>query len=377
MFHAAKEAQSLYNWLEPLLAVLGAKVLPIPILNDNDGASALALDPVGRAKNKHVRGEHHYTQELVASGIILPLRCDTSENRSDLLTKALGPTAFPTFAKTLVGEIQTPSSASVLMFSAIPTIRVSDAATQANLQTQITTREIGCQCNADSFESFLSPNDGLIAALRVVGQFSQEMCTVAEALNVQQQNMLQAATALNERMNALVIPPRSPEGTSLWNSSSSSTSSSSSSVYFPSPAASLGAQHAVQQYEQDLALARSAPASMQRVLEEKDTRSIPSSNLTFSPPVSEGLRRVLAGHSPIRFRLSMLAPTVTLSSRSNPIARSPRESIANSRNRHISSPATFLEQESYCSYCQRHGHSLACCRSIRKRNDKSLKRMKR
>ena len=55
MFQAAKEAQSLYNWLLPFLPVLGVAAVPIPIFNDNDGASALALDPVGRFKNKHIR----------------------------------------------------------------------------------------------------------------------------------------------------------------------------------------------------------------------------------------------------------------------------------------------------------------------------------
>ena len=67
MFQAAKEAQSLYNWLLPFLPVLGVAAVPIPIFNDNDGASALALDPVGRFKNKHIRMEHHYTQEQVAA----------------------------------------------------------------------------------------------------------------------------------------------------------------------------------------------------------------------------------------------------------------------------------------------------------------------
>ena len=107
MFQAAKEAQSIYNWLVPLLSVLGTAVVPIPIFNDNDGASALALDPVGRFKNKHVRMEHHYTQELVAANIIVPVRVSTDENKSDLLTKALGPTVFPKIARSLVGPTGT------------------------------------------------------------------------------------------------------------------------------------------------------------------------------------------------------------------------------------------------------------------------------
>ena len=105
MFQAAKEAQSLYNWLLPFLPVLGEAVIPIPIFNDNDGASALALDPVGRFKNKHIRMEHHYTQEQVAAGVVVPVRVDTSENKSDLLTKALGPQVFPGIAQSLVGLV--------------------------------------------------------------------------------------------------------------------------------------------------------------------------------------------------------------------------------------------------------------------------------
>ncbi len=51
MFQAAKEAQSIVDWLLPLGEFLGIKVTPVPIFNDNDGSSALANDPVGRFKN--------------------------------------------------------------------------------------------------------------------------------------------------------------------------------------------------------------------------------------------------------------------------------------------------------------------------------------
>ena len=119
MFQAAKEAQSLYNWLLPFLPVLGEAVIPIPIFNDNDGASALALDPVGRFKNKHIRMEHHYTQEQVAAGVVVPVRVDTSENKSDLLTKALGPQVFPGIAQSLVGLVAPSTSQRVLMFRVV------------------------------------------------------------------------------------------------------------------------------------------------------------------------------------------------------------------------------------------------------------------
>ena len=83
MFQAAKEAQYLLNWLTPILSFLDISVTPIPIFNDNDGASALAKDPVGRFKNKHVDVQHHHTKELVAANVIIPVRVDTSENKSE------------------------------------------------------------------------------------------------------------------------------------------------------------------------------------------------------------------------------------------------------------------------------------------------------
>ena len=124
MFQAAKEAQYLSNWLSPLLPLLQIAISPVPIFNDNDGASALAIDPVGRFKNKHVRMEHHYTQELVVAKTIVPVRVDTSENKSDLLTKALGPTVFPAIANSLVGPTSACPPARVLM------LRVVDETTQ-------------------------------------------------------------------------------------------------------------------------------------------------------------------------------------------------------------------------------------------------------
>ena len=63
--------------------------------------------------------EHHYTQEQVAAGIIVPVRVDTSENKSDLLTKALGPQVFPGIAQSLVGLIAPSTTQRVLMLRVV------------------------------------------------------------------------------------------------------------------------------------------------------------------------------------------------------------------------------------------------------------------
>ena len=56
------------------------------------------------------------------------------------------------------------------------------------------------------------------------------------------------------------------------------------------------------------------------------------------------------------------------------VARSPRESIANSRARRNYDDVFAPPPPMFCSYCQKRGHDLARCRSYSKRNDKSLKR---
>jgi hypothetical protein len=98
LFVGSKEAFYLVSWLKPLQEVLQLQLEPAPIYLDNDGAKALSQDPVGTFKNKHVRMAHHFTQELVTSGVIKTLHIATGDNCADVLTKSLGPTTFPLHA---------------------------------------------------------------------------------------------------------------------------------------------------------------------------------------------------------------------------------------------------------------------------------------
>jgi hypothetical protein len=105
LFAGAKEAFHLLGWLKPLEGVLNLVLAPVRIFNDNSGASALALDPVGRFKNKHVRMQQHFTQELVAEGTILPVGVRSEDSIVDLGTKALGPNVFPGLASHVVKKV--------------------------------------------------------------------------------------------------------------------------------------------------------------------------------------------------------------------------------------------------------------------------------
>ena len=101
---------------------------------DNHGAFALANDPVGRFLNKHVRTEHHFTQELTTDGVIVPVECDTSDNVADIGTKALGPIIFAKHAAKLVGPALNPPTdarATINMLRiVVPTATVIDGSTQ-------------------------------------------------------------------------------------------------------------------------------------------------------------------------------------------------------------------------------------------------------
>jgi hypothetical protein len=341
LFQAAKEAQYLLNWLSPLAEFLNIAVTPIPVFNDNDGASALANDPVGRFKNKHVKMEHHYTQELVAAKVIAPVRVDTSENKSDLLTKALGPTVFPPLAQSFVGNTADLLPARVLMLRVVPelpsvevpsfrvrdfaVIRMRDVGTQcefvtltrdAATQYDSYARDVACQCSLDAGDvpnGPSSPDADVQAAWQVVLRFSQDMCACAENLTIQQQNLLDEVAAHDARVEAF--------------RSAASVSS------LPSVAVPLVAH----------------------------------SRLV-------GSRSVIQLDGPGGFRPGGVVPHVRQGSSAGSVARSPRESIANARARHNYGVSSSSPSQLFCSFCQKHGHDLVRCRSYGKRYDKSLKR---
>ena len=56
---------------------------------DNQGAIALAKNPVYHARTKHIEVQHYFVREKVARGAIILEYCPTQEMLADVLTKAL------------------------------------------------------------------------------------------------------------------------------------------------------------------------------------------------------------------------------------------------------------------------------------------------
>ena len=84
--HCTREA----IWLRQLLDDVRCKYDECTlIMCDNQGAIALAKNPVYQTRTKHIEVQHHFVHEKVARGAIILEYCLTEEMLADVLTKAL------------------------------------------------------------------------------------------------------------------------------------------------------------------------------------------------------------------------------------------------------------------------------------------------
>ena len=62
---------------------------PTEILEDNQGAIAMAKNPVGHKRTKHIDIKHHFIRETIQAGTIVLTYCPTKSMVADTFTKAL------------------------------------------------------------------------------------------------------------------------------------------------------------------------------------------------------------------------------------------------------------------------------------------------
>ena len=58
-------------------------------MEDNQGAIAIAKNPIAHARTKHIDIRYHYIREAVNDGIIEVKYCPTKQMIADVLTKPL------------------------------------------------------------------------------------------------------------------------------------------------------------------------------------------------------------------------------------------------------------------------------------------------
>jgi len=77
-------------WLRQLLEDVKCEdVEGTLILCDNQGAIALAKNPVHHARTKHIEMQHHFVREKVEKGTITLEYCPNEDMLADVMTKAL------------------------------------------------------------------------------------------------------------------------------------------------------------------------------------------------------------------------------------------------------------------------------------------------
>lgn len=77
-------------WLRRLLSDIGINTSsPTIIYSDNQGAIALASNPIAHARTKHIDIRHHFVREQVLEETIKVVYCPTNDMVADLLTKGL------------------------------------------------------------------------------------------------------------------------------------------------------------------------------------------------------------------------------------------------------------------------------------------------
>jgi hypothetical protein len=91
---ATKEAVFIKQLMTELGAYSQAK---FPIYTDNEGALALAKNPVFHERTKHIAVKYHYIRQLIEEGIIDLVYINTKGQKSDGLTKPLDKTKFKEF----------------------------------------------------------------------------------------------------------------------------------------------------------------------------------------------------------------------------------------------------------------------------------------
>ena len=96
---ALSEASKQGQWIRGLIKELQRTdllepSLATPIYSDNQSCLAIAQDPIGHRRTKHIDVRYHYIRELIAHGKATVSYLPTADMVADILTKPLAATVF-------------------------------------------------------------------------------------------------------------------------------------------------------------------------------------------------------------------------------------------------------------------------------------------
>ena len=92
-YMALTDAAKEIKWIRQLFDELNYGIVPRPptiLRTDNQGALALAKNPVNHSRSKHIDIKHHFIRETIAQGIVWLEHVASGDMAADFLTKPLG-----------------------------------------------------------------------------------------------------------------------------------------------------------------------------------------------------------------------------------------------------------------------------------------------
>ena len=92
-YMALTDAAKEIKWIRQLFDELNYGIVPRPptiLRTDNQGALALAKNPVNHSRSKHIDIKHHFIRETIAKGIVWLEHVASGDMAADFLTKPLG-----------------------------------------------------------------------------------------------------------------------------------------------------------------------------------------------------------------------------------------------------------------------------------------------
>ena len=99
MTDGIKELLHIQNTMSEFLPV----GLPMPLEVDNKGAGYMAENDINNKRTKHIDIRYHFIRNHIADKTVELFYIETSNNITDIFTKALPVPAFVRFAKRLLG----------------------------------------------------------------------------------------------------------------------------------------------------------------------------------------------------------------------------------------------------------------------------------
>ena len=105
-FYALCEASKEVMWISSFLTELGVKFDTPVIYCDNQGAAALARNPVGHQRSKHIDIRYFFIREAIANGVLKVEYIATTDNVADIFTKATVAAIFHKHTAAIISVVE-------------------------------------------------------------------------------------------------------------------------------------------------------------------------------------------------------------------------------------------------------------------------------